>query len=165
MPDTLCPPVGVPLGQAWSMQPSELHIAVAVAMLVGLCLLLAVGWWHSRGRIRRGNARRGDRARRGEDRAERLLARAGFSVVDRQVHRVSTMRVDGEDVEIAVRVDLIVERRRQRFVAEVKTGELAPNPTHPATRRQLREYAVFFPGHGLLLVDMEAGQIHEIDFE
>ncbi len=147
------------------MLPTDLPMVLPLAILVGLCGLLALGWWWSRGRVRRGNMRRGHRARRGEDRAERLLRQAGFAVLDRQVHRVSTMGVDGEAVEIAVRVDFIVGRGRQRFVAEVKTGEIAPNPTHPATRRQLREYAEFFPAHGLLLVDMEAGRIHEISFD
>jgi hypothetical protein len=108
--------------------------------------------------------RRGNRARKGEDIAERMLRRSGFEVVDRQVHRVSTMIVDDEPVEISVRVDFIVRHRRRSFVAEVKTGAVAPSPTHPATRRQLREYGAFFPRHGLLLVDVEAGRIHEIRF-
>jgi Holliday junction resolvase-like predicted endonuclease len=101
---------------------------------------------------------------RGERVAERLLQKAGYRIVDRQVHRTSTMLVDGNDVEIAVRVDLIVRRRRRAYVAEVKTGDNAPTPTLPATRRQLREYAAFFPKHGLLLVDVEARRILEISF-
>ena len=146
------------------MLPTELPVSLSVLIPGLLCLLFALGWWWSRGRIRRANMRRGHRARKGEDAAERMLRRAGFEVVDAQVHRVSTMIVDDEPVEISVRVDFIVRRRRRSFVAEVKTGAVAPSPTHPATRRQLREYAAFFPDHGLLLVDVEAGRIHEIAF-
>jgi len=135
-----------------------------VALFLALIAVLAFGWWWSSQRVGRANARRGRRAQRGERTAERLLERAGFRIVDRQVHRTSTMRVDGEHLEIAVRVDLIVKKRRRRFVAEVKTGESAPSPTLPATRRQLREYAAFFPDHGLLLVDVEARRILEISF-
>ena len=146
------------------MFPIELTIPPSVLVSALLCLVLALGWWWSRGRIRRGNMRRGNRARRGEDAAELMLRRAGFAVVDRQVHRVSTMTVDDQPVEISVRVDFIVRRRRRFFVAEVKTGAVAPSPTHPPTRRQLREYGAFFPDHGLLLVDVEARRIHEIAF-
>ena len=62
------------------------------------------------------------------------------------------------------RADLLVEARSrsgflrgQRFVAEVKTGERAIDPTHPATRRQLMEYLHVFEVDGVLLVDREAG--------
>ena len=136
---------------------------MAVALLGGIFLLFA-GWWWGMRRMARGNIRRGRRAMHGEQLAERLLQKAGYQVIDRQVYRTSTMVVDGDDVEIAVRVDLIVRRRRRAYVAEVKTGDCAPTPTLPATRRQLREYAAFFPRHGLLLVDVEARRIREIAF-
>ncbi len=32
------------------------------------------------------------------------------------------------------------------------------------TRRQLLEYALLMPDHGVLLVDMEAGALVEVDF-
>lgn len=135
-----------------------------VAAVVLALLLLAVGWWRARHRVRRANARRSRLAARGEQRAEQLLITAGYRVVDRQVYCTDTMSVDGEACQIAVRVDLIVRKRRRRYIAEVKTGAVAPDPTHPATRRQLREYKAFFPDHGLLLVDAEGETIHEIHF-
>lgn len=141
----------------------DLLLYAALALLVAVFAMVAAWWWGA-SKVARANARRGKRAQRGERVAERMLERAGYRVLDRQVHCTSTMSVDGEDVEIAVRVDLIVRRRRRRFVAEVKTGASAPSPTLPATRRQLREYAAFFPDHGLLLVDVEAARILEISF-
>ena len=146
----------------WSFPP-ELYLAAALVLLTGIFLMVAAWWWGAR-RVARANIRRGRRAQEGERVAERLLERAGYRIVGRQVHRTSTMCVDGEHVEISVRVDLIVRRRRHRFIAEVKTGSSAPSPTLPATRRQLREYAAFFPDHGLLLVDVEAHRILEVSF-
>ncbi len=93
-----------------------------------------------------------------------MLERAGYRVVDRQVHRTWTLRVDGEDREVALRADLIVRRRRTRYVAEVKTGRSAPRPDHPETRRQLLEYRLAFDVAGVLLVDMETRSVHSVEF-
>ena len=50
------------------------------------------------------------------------------------------------------------------LVAEVKTGEEAPNFATTATRRQLLEYHVAFAADGILLVCPERGTIHRIVF-
>ena len=73
--------------------------------------------------------------------------------------------LDGEAQDFEVRIDLLVQRDDQVFVAEVKTGVLAPDPAYPPTRRQLREYAGLFDDCGLLLVDVEAGTVTEVCFE
>jgi Holliday junction resolvase-like predicted endonuclease len=135
-----------------------------VGLLLVVCVGLAWGWRRSAQRVGRANSLRGERARWGEQRAERLLQRKGYRIVGRQVQGHGHILVDGEALDIRVRVDLIVKRRGRRFVAEVKTGTTAPDPTHPATRRQLREYAALFPDHGLLLVDAEAGTVHRVEF-
>ena len=62
------------------------------------------------------------------------------------------------------RVDLLVVRHGKRFAVDVKTGDIAPDPRHPATRRQLLEYLLAFEVDGVLLVDMRARRIHEIAF-
>ncbi len=135
-----------------------------VGVLAVACALLAWGWRRSANRTGRANSQRGKRARRGELRAERLLERKGYRIIGRQVQGHGHIVVDGEALDIRVRVDLIVKRRGRRFVAEVKTGTTAPDPTHPATRRQLREYAALFPDHGVLLVDAEANTVHRVEF-
>ena len=96
--------------------------------------------------------------------AERLLRRQGFSIVDRQVARSWIVDVDGEKWEASVRADLLVERDGQTYVAEVKTGSLAPDPLYPPTRRQLLEYLFVFDPDGLLLVDVEQGAVREVVF-
>ena len=63
-----------------------------------------------------------------------------------------------------MRADFVVVRRGRRYVAEVKTGQAAPDIAAPATRRQLLEYRCAFGVDGVLLVDAEAGRVHAVDF-
>jgi hypothetical protein len=58
----------------------------------------------------------------------------------------------------------MVLRGGRRFVAEIKTGDQAPDPSFPATRRQLLEYQLVFEVEGLLLVDMAAGRVRTVSF-
>ena len=46
----------------------------------------------------------------------------------------------------------------------MKTGPRATRITTAATRRQLLEYRVAYDVNGVLLVDMDKEQIHEIGF-
>ena len=125
-------------------------------------VVLFVAWWRARTRVRRGNLRRQRHAQSGEERAEGLLEHAGYTIEDRQVERRWLLYVDGEPHEVRSRADLLVSRDGLRYVAEVKTGQLAPDPTRPATRRQLMEYQWVFPVAGVLLVDVDADCIREL---
>lgn len=104
-------------------------------------------------------------AQRGEADAEALLTAHGYRVLDRQVAVAGALWVDGEAEPFEVRLDLLVERDGCRWIAEVKTGQRAPDPAWPATRRQLREYAALLPDHGVLLIDVEGGEIFRVGFE
>lgn len=145
---------------------------VALALgIVFVLLLLVLGWYRSATRIRRGNLRRLRRAQAGEAEAERLLEAAGWRVLDRQLTASWWLEVDGEPVEVRCRADLLVEAvrvhdvpRGHTYVADVKTGDRAPRPTLPATRRQLLEYRLVFEADGALVVDMRAGRIHRLGF-
>jgi hypothetical protein len=111
----------------------------------------------------RANRVRARRAAAGEIDAEPLLGRAGYEVLARQVPGRWTVFADGEPCEIAVRADLIVQRGGRRYVAEVKTGRLAPRLDHAPTRRQLLEYSVAFEADGVLLVDADEGRVTVVD--
>jgi hypothetical protein len=131
--------------------------AIGLALLVGL-------WLAERGRSRR-SKRRNRIARRGELAAAKLLARAGYEVIERNAIATVTFEIDGERVEVGVRADLLVSNSDgEILVAEVKTGLLAPDPRHGPTRRQLLEYAIAFDSPVVLLVDMQAGDIHRVEF-
>ncbi|MEQ1566040.1 MAG: hypothetical protein ABMA64_10415 [Myxococcota bacterium] len=139
-------------------------LRVAVVVCVALIAALALGWWRATGWVGRANVRRQSVARAGEDEAERLLERLGFEVLERQVTGVWWMEVDGDPREVRCRADLLVRRKDRRFVAEVKTGDRAPSPTLPATRRQLLEYTLAFEVDGVLLLDMERRRVRVVRF-
>lgn len=132
-----------------------------------LAAVIVLGWVRSRvgrwldGRRRK---RRLQRAADGEERARRLLESEGYAVLDSQVAGQLDLRVDQESHRVDLRADHLVERRGRRFVAEVKTGQTAPDPTHTATRRQLLEYRLAFRADGILLVDMEAVRVYRVRF-
>ncbi len=137
--------------------PGIVLLVVALAALV--VGVLIARWWRGATSRRRNRIAQG-----GEHEAERILARAGYRVVERQARAAWSMIVDGEELEIEVRADLIVSRRDRLFVAEVKTGERAPDPTHPPTRRQLLEYSLVFGADAVLLVDVPARAVRAVSF-
>jgi len=138
------------------------HVLIGGLAVLVFALLAAL--WFAKTRARRANHRRQRRARRGEERAQRVLHRAGFRIEATQASETWWMIVDGRDVEVRVRTDYLVSRFRRTYVAEVKTGDLAPDPTYPPTRRQLLEYSLAFDVDGVLLVDVEAGEVLEVGF-
>ena len=140
---------------------AQLAIIVGLIALVFVLIGLLA---QARGRAGEESRRRNARALEGEAGAEALLAAHGYRILGRQVAFTGTVWVDGAPVDFGIRVDLLLERDGVPYVAEVKTGELAPDPRHGPTRRQLREYADLLPDHGVLLVDAEAGSIQEIEF-
>lgn len=107
---------------------------------------------------------RSRRAQRGERDAEKLLRRRGYKILGRQVRTTWAPRMDGEPLEVELRADLMVSRRRRRYVAEVKTGLDRTTVRSSSTRRQLLEYRHAFECDGLLLVDPERGRVHEVAF-
>ena len=135
-------------------------IVAVVAALIALMLARALG----RRRRSATAKRRGRRAVDGETRAAPLLARAGYAIVARQARITWTPLLDDEPHPIELRADYLVERGGRRFVAEVKTGDVAPSLDTAATRRQLLEYLVAFGVDGVLLVCVERGAIHRVDF-
>lgn len=140
-------------------------VLLALVLTLAIVAVLVVLLLRARARWSRATRRRTRRAMQGEEDAEDLLSSQGFRVLDRQVAYTSTLWVDGEPVDFGIRIDLLVEKRGRSYVAEVKTGDRAPDPAWGPTRRQLREYATLLPDHGLLLVDVQAGEIREIHFD
>ena len=144
-------------------QVDPLWMAAALT-LGGLLAIQTVRlWWRSAGpRLRRW--RRQSRALAGEQAAAGLLTSLGYRVERAQADGQWSIEVDGAPVEVAMRADYVVSRGARRYVAEVKTGDSAPSLRTAATRRQLLEYRLAYPVDGVLLVDMERGAVHEVDF-
>jgi hypothetical protein len=121
------------------------------------------GWW--RGAMRRWSLRRRFAwASKAEDLAAGVLKKSGYKILGREVELTWTVHVDGESVPIQIRADYLVSRDGRSFVAEVKTGRSAPQITSSATRRQLLEYRLAYPVHGVLLVDMERRVVRRVVF-
>jgi Holliday junction resolvase-like predicted endonuclease len=136
-------------------------------LILGLLAVVVLLWsmlMQERGKASRASKRRVHRAQQGERQAVALLQAAGYRVLEQQLRGRWWIEVDGEQHPVDVIADLLVERDGWSYIAEVKTGELATDPTRPATRRQLLEYLLAFEPDGLLLVDMDQGTIHDIGF-
>lgn len=115
-------------------------------------------------RMRHRLLRQSERAAQGERQAAVLLEEAGYRITASQAsHHWSVFRGD-EEYRLLLRADYLVERGDLRFVAEVKTGELATELTSAATRRQLLEYYCAFAVDGVLLVDPQDRRIDVVHF-
>lgn len=149
------------------------HVEFAVVFVAGLvtALLLAVAAWRwQRRRVAtlasRHAVQRAARAQGGELDAEGQLASAGYAILQRQAHAIWAPRVDGVAEPFELRADFLVQdiESRDIFVAEVKTGDLAPELSTAATRRQLLEYQCAFGVSAVLLVWPERNQILRVEF-
>ena len=141
----------------------DMNLELGLSILLALAALL-LGLVVAGRKGNRATRRRNQAALDGEVIAEKLLKKNGYSVIDRQVVGEWWIDVDGEEVEVQVRADFMVKKRRRVYVAEVKTGRMVTDPVFPATRRQLLEYHLVFDVDGVLLVDAESRQIHRVDF-
>lgn len=144
-----------------------LRIVIALAVVVLLAILLiggVVGLRVRRTLESQASSRRARRGLRGEKRAEQLLTRHGYRVIDRQVRGSYDAEIDGQPTQVSLSADLLVQRRGQTWIAEVKTGPEAPRFEHADTRRQLLEYQLAFGGSAVLLVDPERETIREVRF-
>ncbi len=142
----------------------HLHHLRLIAFGILLVFAVILGSWIEQRWRRFKFQRRTERGRRAERDADEILEREGFSILERQASSLMKYTVDGEEQEAEVRADCIVAKEGVEYIAEIKSGTDAPNLSHAPTRRQLLEYALAFNNTRLLLVDMEAEEIREIEF-
>lgn len=143
------------------LDTEEAMLVLASSLLCCLALLAGMRRMWRRRRMRR----RWARASAGEREAVSLLTEHGFLIEAAQVSGSYTIEVDGECIPVALRADYIVTCGRQRLIAEVKTGRLAPRLDTPATRRQLLEYQHAFDVDGVLLIDADGRSVRRIRFD
>ena len=134
-----------------------LLLALATALLAWLTLAIRRAWkaWLL--------SRRMSLASRGEHQAEHWLTQQGYTVLDRQLVRRATMRINDRIAEYDIRADLLVQIGSSQAIVEVKTGEAA-DPRTIATRRQLREYTEIFGIHEIYLFDATNHRLHKVEF-
>jgi hypothetical protein len=88
----------------------------------------------------------------------------GYDVTGEQIDGGYTLVIDGQRHWVQLRADFLVVRGKYTYIAEVKSGRLAPRLQTSATRRQLLEYLLAYEVDGVLLVDPEKRRIHEVVF-
>ena len=148
--------------------PLELEPTALLAALIGAGIAFAVArllapWYVKHLDLRRRRARQ-RRAQEGERLAADLLRRAGYEILATQARSQGSWVVDGKPRGFEVCADFLVQRDGKLYVADAKTGRLAPRSSCVSTRRQLLEYQVVYDPDGVLLVDVEAGRIRKLDF-
>jgi len=141
---------------------------IILISILTLLIGMAIGWvslyFLSKIWTRFWLRRRFGEARLAEEEAGRLLESKGFKLIDKQKRAEIITYVDGKPHLGYVQADFVVEKRGRTYVAEVKTGNWAPDISEPSTRRQLLEYDFVYKPDGILLVDMVERRIHLVDF-
>lgn len=135
--------------------------------VLALCLSSVLFWlWQrlARAWATRVRRRRVALARRGELSARVLLGQLGYAIEAEQPEQPWPVVAGGEVFEIVLRADYLVSKRGERYVAEVKTGDLVASLRHGPTRRQLLEYQLAYRASGVLLVDVLGACVLSVQF-
>ena len=104
------------------------------------------------------------RGRKGERNSIILLENYGYKILDEQIKLNGYFFIDGKLSEFDLRPDLLVEKDGVKYIAEIKTGEVA-NPSNRNTRRQLHEYSYYSNQDDVLLVDPIKKSIKKLSFK
>ncbi|MDK2901428.1 hypothetical protein H0A61_02448 [Koleobacter methoxysyntrophicus] len=132
-----------------------------IGCIVGAIFITLMKKWFNRRII----IKRIEKAKRGEKDAIKLLKAQGFKILNVQERKPLTTYINGKPYTNYVQVDIIAEKRKKKYIAEVKTGTRAVQTTNPNTRRQLLEYYLVYKPEGILLLDMSNKKINEVHFD
>lgn len=99
-----------------------------------------------------------------EKNAEGILRKAGFTILGKRLKETIITNVDGKDHLGYLEADYTVSKNKRKYVVVVHTGEGSPDANEPNFRRTLLEYTRVFSSHDLLVLDLNRGEIHSINF-
>lgn len=136
-----------------------LSLALAIALLfIWLGWKIRIWWKNFLFMLLRRKGKKGEKA------SMKLLEKNGYKILEEQIKLEGFLVVDEALRKFELRPDLLVEKDGIRYIAEIKTGEVA-NPSNRNTRRQLHEYS-YYSGHDvILLVDPTKKSIKKISFK
>ena len=136
-----------------------LSLALAIALLfIWLGWKIRLWWKNFLFMLLRRKGKKGEKA------SMKLLEKNGYKILEEQIKLEGFLLVDKALRKFELRSDLLVEKDGIRYIAEIKTGEVA-NPSNRNTRRQLHEYS-YYSGHDvILLVDPTKKSIKKISFK
>ena len=104
------------------------------------------------------------RGKKGEQNSIMLLEKNGYRIIEEQMKLNGYFFVDDALSKFDLRPDLLVEKDGVKYIAEVKTGDVA-SPFNRNTRRQLHEYSFYSNNDIILLVDPIKKSIKKISFK
>ena len=104
------------------------------------------------------------RGKKGEQNSIMLLEKNGYRIIEEQMKLNGSFFVDDALSKFDLRPDLLVEKDGVKYIAEVKTGDVA-SPFNRNTRRQLHEYSFYSNHDVILLVDPIKKSIKKISFK
>ena len=136
-----------------------LSLALAIALLfIWLGWKIRLWWKNFLFMLLRRKGKKGEKA------SMKLLEKNGYKILEEQIKLEGFLLVDKALRKFELRPDLLVEKDGIRYIAEIKTGEVA-NPSNRNTRRQLHKYS-YYSGHDvILLVDPTKKSIKKISFK
>ncbi|GAB6182125.1 hypothetical protein JCM14036_34440 [Desulfotomaculum defluvii] len=105
------------------------------------------------------------KAGKAEIAARKYLESEGYTVLAVQERVPVVTKVNGKPYKSHIKADLIVQKGKQIFVVDVKTGETAQKPVSPDIRRQLLEYFLVYRPDGVLVLDMDNQKLYRLEFE
>lgn len=101
--------------------------------------------------------------RKGEKTAIKLLKNSGFEVLRSQPKGYAYVWINGKMKTLNIRADYLIIKNGQKYVCEVKTGDVAGNILYKNTRRQLLEYYLFFE-LPIIFVDVNNKSVKLVEF-
>ncbi len=104
------------------------------------------------------------RAKKGEKNSIKLLEANGYKILDEQIKLNGYFFIDNKLNKFDLRPDLLVEKNGIKYIAEIKTGEVA-NPNNRYTRRQMHEYSYYSNKDDVLLVNPTNKSIKKLTFK
>lgn len=96
---------------------------------------------------------------------ETLLKGNGYRILGKNQRELAITLVDGREAMGDLVAEYTAEKKGKKYVVYAVRGEGEKDPAEPALRRRMIEYDRVFGLNGVLLVDAEKGEIHEVRFK
>lgn len=96
---------------------------------------------------------------------EDLLKRNGNQVLGKHLKETVVATIDGKTHLGTLEAEYTVRKNGKSFVVVIENGNEAIDPNDPVLRRKLLEYDRFFGLDGVLLVNPQREELHEVSFK
>lgn len=136
---------------------------IIYALILGLLLGVLLFYYINR-RLRNPQNAIEPEAAKFSNEAERILLRAGFKILDKNKSAPILTIINGKSHLGKVTADFMVEKDKKIYAVHLRS-DLAVDLTEPANRQKLIEQDYVFQPDGLLLLDLNQKQLHEVYFE